>query len=74
MTLRCILDGLLLPARVGEDWPAVCAYDGDEAFGLEALEAMYYEVVEATPEEWLAVERAPYRLLRRAADFRWAAV
>ena len=40
-------------------------------FALEALEAVYYEVVEATAEEWLRVERARYRLLRRAADFRW---
>jgi hypothetical protein len=71
VTLRCLLDGLLLPARVGQGMPAVEAYDGAEAFGLEALEAAYYEVVEATKEEWLALERAHYRLLRRAQDFRW---
>ncbi len=71
MKLRCLLDGLLLPAHVGRGTPAVVAYDGEEAFALEALEALYYEVVEATREEWLALERAHYRLMRRAADFRW---
>jgi hypothetical protein len=72
VTLRCLLDGLLLPARVGGE-PPVVAYDGQEAFGLEALEALYYEVVTATTEEWLLLERLHYRLLRRAADFRWVA-
>jgi hypothetical protein len=66
-----LLDGLLLRARVRRGWPALEAYDGAEAFALEALEAVYYEVVEATREEWLALEQAHYRLLRRAADFRW---
>lgn len=70
MTLRCILDGLLLPARVGGQ-PLLEASDGDETFALEALEAIYYEVVTATEEEWLQLERAHYRLLRRAADFHW---
>jgi hypothetical protein len=67
-----LLDGLLLPAcfPVGES--ALRAYDGDESFALEALEAVYYEVVAATVEEWLGLERAHYRLLRRAADFRWS--
>ena len=74
MTLRCILDGLLLRARIGRTQPRLVAYDGEEAFGLEALEAIYYEVVSATREEWLALERAHYRLLRRAADFHWAVV
>ncbi len=74
MTLRCLLDGLLLPACFhGEDVPLV-AYDGDESFALEALEAVYYEVVTATEEEWLWLEKARYRLLRRAADFRWEEV
>ncbi len=71
MTLRCLLDGLLLPARIPQGQSALVAYDGDEPFALEALEAMYYEVVEASTEEWLGLERASYRLLRRAADFRW---
>ena len=47
----------------------VTAYDGDEAFGLEAVEAAYYEVVSADPEELLGLEQAHYRLLRRAEDF-----
>jgi hypothetical protein len=68
--LRCLLDGLILPASLQPAWPALVAHDGDESFGLEALEAMYYEVVTATLDEWLALEQ-PYRLLRRAADFRW---
>jgi hypothetical protein len=70
VTLRCLLDGLLLPARIACGG-GVVAYDGDEPFALEALEARFYEVVAATREEWLAVERAHYRLLRRAADFQW---
>ena len=71
MKLRCLLDGLLLPACFPEGQPALVAYEGDESFALEALEARYYEVVEATLDEWLGIERASYRLLRRAADFRW---
>ena len=70
MKLRCLLDGLILPASLRLAWPALIAEDGDESFGLEAMEAVYYEVVTATRDEWLALER-PYRLLRRAADFRW---
>jgi hypothetical protein len=73
VTLRCLIDGLLLPARVACAEGAVVAYDGDEPFALEALEAVYYEVVTATRDEWLAVEQAHYRLLRRASDFRWGA-
>lgn len=69
VTIRCLLDGLLLQACVGTG--RIVAWDGDEAFGLEALEAAYYEVVEATEDEWLMVERASYRLLRKARDFRW---
>ena len=72
MKLRCLLDGLILPAFLRPAWPPLIARDGDESFALEALEAMYYEVVTATRDEWLALERVPYRLLRRAADFRWA--
>lgn len=71
MTLRCLLDGLLLPAHLREGFPALIAYDGEESFALEALEARYYEVVSATREEWLRLEQAQYRLLRRAEDFEW---
>jgi hypothetical protein len=70
VTLRCLLDGLLLHATLRAEQPRVVAYDGDEAFGLEALEALYYELVAATPAELLGLERARYRLLRRAEDFR----
>ncbi len=69
MTIRCLLDGLLLDAVVSRRGGPVTAYDGDEAFGLEALEAAYYEVVSADPDELLGLEQAHYRLLRRADDF-----
>lgn len=72
MTLRCVLDGLLLPARIGVGQPPLTAWDGDEAFPVERLEAQYYEVVAATEEEWLRLEANHYRLLRRANDFRWS--
>lgn len=71
MTLRCVIDGFLLPAEVCPGGPVV-ACDGCEAFGLEAIEAMYYEVVAATPAELLEV-RPRYRLLKIAADFRHVA-
>lgn len=69
MTLRCVLDGLLLPAELSETPLALIVYDGLEAFEMEALEAVYYEVVEATPDELLGLQGVRYRLLRRAADF-----
>ena len=69
MKLRCVLDGLLLQGQLGEEDTQLVAYDGDDAFVLEALEALYYEVVWATVEELLGLERTHYRLLRRAADF-----
>ncbi len=72
MTLRCLLDGLLLPAYLDQGQPPLIAIDGDEAFALEAVEAMYYELVEATAEEVLDLERSYYRLLRRARDFQTA--
>lgn len=72
MTIRCLLDGLLLYATFRADSPSVLAFDGDEAFVLEAVEALYYELVSATREELLGLERARYRLLRRAADFQHA--
>ena len=70
MLLRCVLDGLLLGATVCAEPPILLAFDGDEPFALEALEALYYEIVTATKEELIALERACFRLLRRAADFR----
>lgn len=70
MLLRCVLDGLLLGAIVRPEPPQLLAYDGDESFALEAIEALYYEVVAATRGELLLLERACFRLLRRAADFR----
>lgn len=70
MRLRCVLDGLELPAEVGPG--RLVAWDGDESFAMEALEVLYYEVVSATWAEWAALERARYRLLRQADDFRWA--
>jgi hypothetical protein len=73
VTLRCVLDGLLLEGEVGTDDPTLVAFDGDEPFVLEALEALYYEVVSATVEELLRLERGRYRLLRRAADFAYYA-
>lgn len=70
MLLRCVLDGLLLCATVRVEPPVLLAFDGDESFAMEAIEALYYEIVSATREELLALERACFRLLRRAADFR----
>lgn len=70
MTLRCVLDGLLLPAMLRAEYPPLLAWDGDEQFAVEALEARYYEVVCATEDELLGLETARYRLLRRADDFK----
>lgn len=70
MTLRCVLDGLLLYAMLCGEPPMLLAFDGDEPFVLEAIEMLYYEIVAATPEELLALDRGCFRLLRRAADFR----
>jgi hypothetical protein len=69
VTLRCLVDGLLLPARLGPGCLALVAWDGEEAFTLEAMEALFYEVVSATHEELLGLQRACYRLLRLAPDF-----
>ena len=70
MTIRCLLDGLFLYATLSPKPATLLAFDGDEAFVMEAVEAMYYELVSATADELLGLERACYRLLRRAADFR----
>jgi hypothetical protein len=69
--LRCVLDGLELPAQLLESDPALLAWDGHEGFMVESLEALYYELVSATWAEVAALHRARYRLLRRADDFRW---
>ena len=69
MILRCTLDRLLLPADLRPGSSLLVAHDSGEAFALEALEVTYYELVSATPAELLGLERAGYRLLRRAADF-----
>ena len=72
MILRCVLDGLLLPAEFSPEAPALVAYDGDEGFRLEAVEALFYELVSATYDELLLLQRTGYRLLRVADDFRHA--
>jgi hypothetical protein len=69
VTLRCRLDGLLLDAQMCPEAGCLVAFDGEEPFAMEAVEALYYELVSATPEELLALERARYRLLRKADDF-----
>jgi hypothetical protein len=65
------VDGLLLRGRVTSPEPTLMAYDGDEGFEMEALEALYYEVVAATADELLRLEQRGYRLLRRAPDFKY---
>jgi hypothetical protein len=67
--IRCTVDGLLLRARMDPDGAGLRVSDGGEAFRMEALEALLYEVVCATCDELLALERAHYRLLRKAEDF-----
>jgi hypothetical protein len=67
--LRCVVDGLLLPAELSPNSTALVAYDGDEGFCLEAIEALFYEVVSATFDEIISLQRAGYRLLRVAEDF-----
>ncbi len=72
MILRCTLDGLLLRARMHPRKRRLLAYDGDEGFLMEAVEAVMYEIVRATPTELLQLEQAQYRLLRPARDFTFA--
>ena len=69
MILRCTLDGLLLPAHIHPCQPRLVAFDGDESFVMEAVEAVFYELVSATPEEIHDLRHARYRLLRTAEDF-----
>jgi hypothetical protein len=73
VTLRCTLDGLLLHAELLPEEGALVAYDGDEGFVMERVEALHYELVSATREEVRQLEKARYRLLRRARDFELAA-
>jgi hypothetical protein len=68
VVLRCVLDGLLLGAELRAAVPPLVMFDGEEEFVLEAVEAVYYELVAATEEERSIVQRS-YRLLRLAADF-----
>jgi hypothetical protein len=68
VTLRCLVDGLLLRAVLRPE--ALVAWDGDEAFAVGKVEALFYELVAATREELLGLQAACYRLLRLAADFR----
>jgi len=70
--IRCTLDGLMLDAVLDSQSSRLVAFDGAEAFTLEAIEALYYELVSATREEVLRLERAHYRLLCRAEDFQIA--
>ncbi len=69
MTLRCILDGILLDAELQIDSSQLIVWDGNEPFVLEAVEALFYEIVAASREELLGLERARYRLLFWAAEF-----
>src|SRR5437870_4413556 len=48
--IRCTLDDLLLDAELLSPAHVLRAYDGEEAFVMDALEAQYYELVSATPE------------------------
>ncbi|HKI32323.1 MAG TPA: hypothetical protein VKA46_10680 [Gemmataceae bacterium] len=70
MILRCVLDGFLLPAEFCAEAPQLIAYDGDEGFRLEAVEALFYELVSASCDDLVLLQRAGYRLLRIADDFR----
>ena len=70
MKIRCTLDGLVLDAEMHPTRGVLVAFDGNEAFVMEAVEALFYELVSATAEELLQLEQARYRLLRRAEDFR----
>jgi hypothetical protein len=38
---------------------------------MEAVEAVFYELVSASRDEIVLLQRAGYRLLRLADDFRW---
>src|SRR5437879_2437818 len=66
LILRCRIDGLLLPARFVGDGQLELV-DGEEAFVLESVEAIFYELVFAEPPDLRRAE-SRYRMLRRAPD------
>jgi hypothetical protein len=68
VTLRCILDSLILHASIDPVTGEVQAFDGAEPFTLEAVEAIYYQLTAATEPERLALQ-CRYRLQRTAEDF-----
>lgn len=67
MLLRCKLDNLLLNAHPQRR--SLIAYDGDEGFEMERVEAIYYELVASTPQDLDWLDQAGYRWLRLAPDF-----
>ena len=69
MIIRCVLDGLLLPASFEGRLSELRAWDDDESFAIDAIEAHFYEVVEASSLELFQLERSRYRLLRPSWDF-----
>ena len=69
MKIRCLLDNLILHAEMHLTERALMVFDGEESFALEAVEALFYEVVSATLDEVVQLELAHYRLLRQAEDF-----
>jgi hypothetical protein len=69
MLLRCRIDDLLLDAWPHPTRPMLLAYDGDEGFEMERVEAIYYELVAATPRDLNWLEQSGYRCLRLAPDF-----
>ncbi|HEV3144887.1 MAG TPA: hypothetical protein VGZ47_13440 [Gemmataceae bacterium] len=69
MLLRCKIDGLLLPAQPCQQAGDLIAWDGMEPFTLERVEAVFYELLSATSDEQLWLERNGYRLLKPADDF-----
>ncbi len=71
MTLRCTLDGLLHRAQLSPCQDELVVFDGGESFVMDALEALFYQLVSATSDELVLLERSRYRLLRRAADFQY---
>jgi hypothetical protein len=69
LLLRCRVDGLLLPAYLDQGNPPLIAFDGEEGFAMEPIEALHYELVKATSDEMHALQRPNYRLLRQVNDF-----
>lgn len=69
MLLRCTLDGLVLEAKRNKSETKLIAFDGDEPFEMERVEAVYYELMAATTDDLIWLEQAGYRMLRIALDF-----